>query len=132
MNHEETIKRIQSLVPSVMALEFGCEVEGWKRKGVRGVDKVICKNKEGMIQVLMCDDRQLCAWQYVSNNLKILGKPITISIVLMAIEESRDVWLGFELRNQQLILLEYWNLSKDNFNDQSEETKTFIGGLLGN
>jgi len=23
-----------------------------------------------------------------------------------------------------------WNLSKDNFNDQSDETKEFIGGLL--
>ena len=27
MPHEETIKRIQELVPSVMELEFGCVVE---------------------------------------------------------------------------------------------------------
>ena len=25
-----------------------------------------------------------------------------------------------------------WDLSKDNFNDQSEDTKTFIGNLLNN
>jgi len=60
-------------------------------------------------------------------DVKILGKPITLSVVLVALKPKIDM-------NTYVIssLLEDWNLSKDNFNDQSEETKTFIGELLNN
>ena len=61
----------------------------------------------------------------------VLGKPITLAVVLMAIRQSGNFWFGFKLREAQESILEDWNLSKDNFNDQSDETKKFIGGLLG-
>ena len=141
MNHEKTIKRIQSLVPSVLDLEFGCVVETnifpsylchfrlcyktWKS------DILVCENNEGE-QVLLS-----------INDCKILGKPITLSVVLLAIIkddglpitflEAEKVEIGHDWSNIMFHFRDMnWNLSKDNFNDQSEETKTFIGGLLGN
>ena len=64
------------------------------------------------------------------NDCTILGKPITLAVVLMAIRQSQSVWIGFKLRETQVLVLEDWNLSKDNFHDQTDETKNFIEGLL--
>ena len=143
MTHEETIKRIQELVPSVMELEFGCVVETnifpsypchfrlcyktWKS------DILVCENNEEGQALLSMSD---CT---------ILGKPITLAVVFQAIHAT--MCLRQQSYNKQETakeLVDYfatfeddvygprWNLSKDNFNDQSEETKTFIGGLLNN
>ena len=133
MTHEETIKRIQKLVPSVMALEFGCEVMYEWENGEKSKMVVVGKIGEDFIltdyQSSFCDDAN-------ETNFEILGKPITLAVVLRAINqkyiESNDVWFVYDLRQTQLSGMERWNLHKDNFNDQSEETKTFIGGLLGN
>jgi len=133
MTHEETIKRIQELVPSVMALEFGCEVMYEWENGEKSKMVVVGKIGEDFIltdyQSSFCDDAN-------ETNFEILGKPITLAVVLRAINqkyiESNDVWFVYDLRQTQLSGMERWNLHKDNFNDQSEETKTFIGGLLGN
>ena len=143
MTHEETIKRIQELVPSVMALEFGCVVETnifpsypchfrlcyktWKS------DILVCENNEGEQALISLND------------CKILGKPITLVVVLLAIDtkyiewENPDTPVAINSKGEFQVWSEtpvyknvFWNLSKDNFNDQSEETKTFIGGLLGN
>ena len=74
-------------------------------------------------------------------DVKILGKPITLSVVLRAIYEHRRQtpnwyfvtvdFTGFMQDSGNRNNVADWNLEKDNFNDQSEETKTFIGGLLG-
>jgi len=144
MNHEKTINRIQELTDG-MALEEGCEVicvseslkEQYKLNG-KGVvvsnTQVLFTNGEGRTV-------DIGFVFHHSSFFEILGKPITIAIVMLAIlkheglpityseAESGDVgndWsnLMFHFRDMN------WNLSKDNFNDQSEETKTFIGGLL--
>ena len=140
MNHKETIKQIQKLVPSIMALEFGCVVETnifpsypchfrlcyktWKS------DILVCENnKEGQALLSM-------------NDCEILGKPITLATVLLAIGTTEYAnKVGCDANGDMVKIETYedrtrtradWDLSKDNFNDQSEETKTFIGGLLGN
>jgi len=82
--------------------------------------------------------------------LEILGKPITLAVVLMAVEKftgsSDDVlyvnsvglmYIINSNKTQKDFIKQFencveWNLSQDNFNDQSEETKTFIGKLLVN
>ena len=86
---------------------------------------------------------------------KILGKPITLAVIMLAFGKAKiDVGVSVSFRNDgelahifpQGVSLKpgpiknthisvdtrqaRWNLSKDNFNDQSEETKTFIGELL--
>jgi len=65
--------------------------------------------------------------------VECISKPITIAVVLRAlreIQQKQKLWFGYELVQTQSSVLEKWNLSKDNFNDQSEETKSFIGELL--
>ena len=124
MTHEETIKRIQSLVPSVMELVLKCsECDG--DGFTDGHDIPQSHSEDG--ECLSCPVKVDCD---ICRGTGILGKPITLAVVLRAIEESKNVWVGFELRETQLSVLEDWNLSKDNFNDQSEETKTFISNLL--
>ena len=134
MIHEETIKRIQELVPESI-----------------GEDLYRC-------------NRVWEAWQMNTmseDDFEIISQPITLAVVVMAIKTlickrcrgtggTLGAGLGysecgdcggdkydlpedfagteFELGD----ILHFWELSKDNFNDQSEETKSFIGGLLGN
>ena len=50
---------------------------------------------------------------------------ITLSVVLRAI--GMENWTTYNIS----YLLHRWNLLKDNYDDQTEETKRFIGGLLG-
>ena len=148
MNHETTIKQIQSLVPEVMALEFGCEVEekpafgsGMRNDTFNGgkVFTIICKDNSGNWLYLTDGgfgrekEDNILSWH------TILGKPITLAVFLMAVNSlGEDTIIVDSFGNikfqDELVGIVYeeyvWDLSKDNFNDQSEETKTFIGGLL--
>ena len=139
MAHEETIKRIQELVPSVMDLEFGCEVENDGKKFLIYKEVI-----DGYFVAISLDKNYSTILVSKLNNQHtstvILGKPITLSVVLEAIREA-NVGFVFVTHSGTLhkkigiedtahTYLGIWNLSKDNFNDQSEETKTFIGELL--
>jgi hypothetical protein len=144
--------KIQELCPDVMELKWGCKFlygdkkaeypavfECWISRNdiVRALDLVFTQQK-----------------QIHLNNVKfeILGSPITLAVVLRAIgkhlkradyyvevgsgrfiksvrdkgvnedgsENSRDTDTGI-----------YWNLEHDTYDQQSEETKAFIGSLLG-
>jgi len=150
MNHETTIKRIQELVPSVMALEFGCEVmyktSGWGRNKYT-ITKVMRDDKYRINRLDDIYDLEDMAYGY---DFEILGKPITLAVVMLAIAteynpKNTSTFLNIDsngefcwttttdLRGGTMKVIEpiiSWNLSNDNFNDQSEETKTFIGVLL--
>jgi len=144
MTHEETIKRIQKLVPSVMALEFGCRIFNKELDQLLTVTHLSSNN-----ECINCfyDGESNTTWiwtKYLNYNFKILGKPITLAVLFQAFENNKTevelsifankILIGhYEKPNQEGYYTHcYWNLSKDNFNDQSEETKGFIGGLLGN
>jgi len=70
-------------------------------------------------------------------------KTITLTIVLRAIEKvakgtsyfvdtQGDFHEWFAPKGRlDLRTVTYWNLAKDNYDDQSDETKRFIGMLLG-
>ena len=140
MNHEETIQRIQSLVPSVTELEFGCKIN-------IGYDKDVFFVKMDDEYIYWIDnegdncDEDTIELQHL--NFEILGKPITLAVIFQAIfqsflkqNDSDSEEKGLKLDSDIISLVrghfgyKGWNLSKDNFNDQSEETKTFIGGLI--
>ena len=140
-----TIQRIQELVPDVMKLEFGCEVidEAEMLDWAKRIVFITRKPKNGLTYFKE-QDGSLFSTNGLKN-IKILGKPITLAVVLLAIEISSNTASNFffskdgEVPDERysvniglLRIMYHWNLSKDNFNDQSEETKTFIGGLLGN
>ena len=139
MNHETTIQKIQSLVPDVMKLEKGVEVFVNSNFGIQGYGNVQCvrtyTQELGSISLYGHNEN---GKDY--NVIKILGKPITLAVVLEAIREA-NVGFVFVTHSGTLhkkvgiedtahTYLGIWNLSKDNFNDQSDETKAFIGGLL--
>ena len=140
MTHEETIKRIQKLVPSVMALEFGCEVIGGafnKPMIYRNFAPDDSQYGNGDLgHYLIYKDKVGGAFS-LEKPKNIIGHPITLAIVLLALDiNSTDSrWkIGVSCNFMRIQFGEsfaLWNLSKDNFNDQSEETKSFIGGLLG-
>ena len=145
MTHEETIKRIQELTGG-MALEEGCRVEVIFFESEEKDRNTNC-SKFSEVGIITDTDNEYLdvdsnifgdilvkdivnGWlgeDYEQIHCKILGKPITLAVVLRALKPKIDM-------NTYVIssLLEDWNLEKDNFNDQSEETKGFIGGLLGN
>jgi len=129
MTHEETIKRIQELVPSIMDLEFGCEVT---KISNNLNNPVFTKGKfirmDGMRMFCLHKDNTVFETRYGDALTSILGKPITLGVVLRAIEAK----MNMKPSNRGGELIDMWNLSKDNFNDQSEETKSFIRELLGN
>ena len=119
MNHEKTIKRIQELVPSM--------VEYYK-------DSLYVPVREGAGK-----DAYYEVYDFIDENMQYV--PITLAVALMAIlkhNEPDSEEQGLKLESDIVSLVKGhfgykgWNLSKDNFNDQSEETKTFIGVLLGN
>jgi len=130
MTHEETIKRIQELTGG-MALEEGCEVD-------TGVKRIVLEKRDTTLQtyaggmVFTNKVEQL-------GNFKILGKPITLAVILNAIRKGSKVFVFTDKYGEFFEIVEplhkykylgNWNLFKDNFNDQSEETKAFITNLL--
>jgi len=162
MDNEETIKQIQKLVPSVMALEFGCVIKRYGTKeNPQNILYKVLENRALMTGIsrhdtsynkLICYDytfEQLQCFRSENEkenpikNSKILGKPITLAVVLMAIDTKYTEWENpgtpvainskgeFQDWSENPVYKNvFWNLSKDNFNDQSKETKIFIGELL--
>ena len=133
MSHDTTIKQIQELVPSVMELSFGCEMENNGKKfliykeATDGYFMAIALDKNYSTILVSKLNNQL-------TNTVILGKPITLAVVLRAIEVkykgdlfasvASNGWFHFGRERG------FWKMDKDNFNDQSDETRTFIGELL--
>ncbi len=123
MTHEETIKRIQKLVPSTVQTASHL----FKNNNLRCSHCGATSQQE--YDGLDCTEKRY--------------KPITLAVVLKATKEvvAEKMWavstdgefFGQDVSDGSPIYHDiFWNLSKDNFNDQSEETKAFIGGLLTN
>ena len=147
MNHKDTIKKIQGLVPDVMKLEFGCRIEipiyhtfnsrsngtFWRMHRLLTIDSL-----SGDL-ILNRDCRYGNKRVTRNSEMQILGKPITLAVVLRAIlkhnhpDSEAD---GLRLDSDIIFLIKDcfgfkgWDLLKDDFNDQSEKTKDFVGELL--
>jgi len=157
MNHEETIKRIQELVPSVMELKEGCWIQrNGTRENPQNILYKVLENRGIMTGISINDTsyNKLICYDYTFETLKtfrsenekenpienstILGRPITLEDVLIAIEQkgyynntTMTMYIGglVDWIDEDNNFLWNWQLNKS-FNDQSEETKTFIGELL--
>lgn len=132
-------QKIQSLVPEVMKLKFGCEIlcrvgesEHLKEKEIYvGGPMFIRKPEEKPYFRNQWD-------MHVPNDsiVEILGSPITLAVVLRAINGGQpfsaqdQAWCD-DVLNLLMHERGAWNLAKDNYGEQSPETKAFIGQLLG-
>lgn len=131
--------KIQELVPEVMELKFGCEVRKtfiksdfghsereYKQKGLylrRDRDTL---GRTIAIRVLFDGNKRPNDCDEL--DLEILGSPITLAVVLRAIGKNMtDI---YKAPDAKIDTMYKWNLEHDNYDDQSQETKDFIGSLL--
>jgi hypothetical protein len=96
-------------------------------------EDVDCKNIRVVMEGKMACDKD-----------KIIGKPLTLDRVLIALKNIKCSWLYFDIKNSNIcerdaniydyddfIFLADWNLTKPELEEQSEETQRAIYGLLG-
>jgi hypothetical protein len=143
MNGYDKLKSvIQQANPEIMELKFGCETnEGIVFTPQRGIKVEIYIEGDGRIE------------EYHVSDLKILGRPIRLADVLLALDKLRvdgidniqvdtngDIcssehikYLNGKEIQPELHNPEYWcnwNLKDDNLENQREETKQFLIKLL--
>ncbi len=136
----ETIKKIQELVPSIMELKFGCKVvdEEYGRKHIYYFGS---ENKDFVY--LHKDSKERQEWKNkFKDNFKILGRPISLEDILIALEKKgipmridtegeflkykkTDDDIGYNWIETDI----FWQLNKP-FHEQSQNTKDFIGDLI--
>lgn len=131
--------RIQELCPDVMELKFGCKVkllDYEKYPNAWGIyaGKQFWKSGEHDRELVIHPDGKLYP---MDKKIEILGSPITLAVVLRAIERAKGITgyaVGqngaFYFHGQELFKVPRWNLEHD-YDQQSEECKQFIGSLLG-
>lgn len=151
-NHLETIRAACiEANPEIMELKFGCEVDAVK--GVKtffvGRNDIEDENYFIDIDQVGSEDTQFSCEGNCSS--KILGRPIRLADVLLAIKERYKNTTGFfmnqygmfyqmidELKNPDStdsLLVKYktlgWNLRQDDLSLQSPECLAFLADLLG-
>lgn len=127
--------KIVELCPDIMELKFGCEVKEHASTGDEQIYRIL--QKHGNFYQTQAKFREDCGVATFGENagFRVLGSSITLSVVLRAIgiddktTGTMDKWR--ESAAMALDILARWNLTKDNYDDQTEETKKFIGSLLG-
>jgi hypothetical protein len=143
-NYQKLKEVIWKANPSILELKFGCEVQYGQAvftfDGYRYEDRFSHLDpKEEFISVVESPD------DYLLSDCKILGRPIQLADVLVAINKrwiksgyvvmpeiemgflsARPTEVWFMLNDKRVP----WNLKDDNLDHQSEETKTFLINLL--
>ncbi len=128
--------KIQELCPDVMELKRGTQVY-IKDTRTRFEGETVVVDYLPIEEVVWYDAGRNLNSVEKSAVKEILGSPITLAVVLRAIAnypkapyaiKSNGSWLGKwgEYKNKY-----NWNLEHDNYDQQSEECKQFIGSLLG-
>lgn len=135
MNKEETtILAIQKAVPGIMKRQFGCYV----------IVKGIREDNPGCEYDIIVDERiknGKITLGYFGNvpltEIKIIGRPITLEDVMIAIENP-SISFRYFYKDKLHIQIEkagrmlgIWQLNIP-FSDQSKETKELIGNLILN
>ena len=123
MNKLEELKAvIVKANPSIMNLEFGCEIE-YKKK----VLKVLTVRDVTYLYVLNDDDLP----EHIPLRVdlfKILGRPIRLADVLLAL--GADGFVDKEQENNIMNCLVRWEYTDDNLTHQSPETINFLHKIL--
>lgn len=146
--------KIVELMPEIMELKVGCIVavgDAMLPHTVYGIDEGIVSaylNKP-FPKSMRANDFYDCEFgKDYKGNLEILGSPITLAVVLRVIEKQNAekitkvlgvLYFGINSAGQFIFhesaTVKYtgivWNLELDSYDQQSDETKAFIGELLG-
>lgn len=121
--------------PEIVELKMGCKI----RKSRFWTDDVIFVGKDGNGKHNVWKRGYLDV-KTVSAEDKIIGRPITLADVLMAIEKfgvkleksyTAEQQVMFQSNNLYK-LVKLWNLKKNSLDNQSKETIDFLHNLLTN
>jgi len=149
---QDKIKQIRKAVikanPSILDLVFGCEVilssEEYSKqpRTLKVLDKREIKGRDTIVEIYERSNNGIGLVFYEDKgHLKIIGRPIRLADVLLAIGTNKVGCDGegnfsrvrsYEEASKRLSpkLVCKWNLRDDNLNNQSEETITFIHNLI--
>ena len=133
-NYDKLRQVIQEANPEIMKLKFGCEID---LIGMVGIDRIIYISKlEERYSACYKEDMAIHTFPdfgLVSDG-KILGRPIRLADVLMAINKISIMQIG--VFNDGTFLHKgddmgwRWNLKDNNLENQSDETKQFLIDIL--
>lgn len=129
---EEVKAKIQELVSEIMELKFGCLLKNER------LDLIIPITKErfdGDVMIRDWDGWHTPAW--VRENYTILGRPITLADVLLAVEKrvldtnraSIKKEVGYLLDKTYLTILTDWKLPQP-YDNQPEEVYELLHNIL--
>jgi hypothetical protein len=129
--------------PEIVELKFGCVVKnerhGWIQRVASDESHPVYENDESEKVVYWAISLDSATMRLGNEDWKIIGRPIRLADVLLAIEKSklyRSAELLFEgdgivsLRVGQYESSCAYDLRKDDLNSQSEETIDFFANLL--
>lgn len=135
-------QKIQSLIPEIMELKFGCELI--VLKDTKPYREWNTKVIDFVCDVIYYDDTETLGKCLRKDIKEILGRTITLANVLRAIDvhsQTNDIdvakilYVLPDAPYQAMIvvgnIVNKWNLSDDNYDHQSQECKDLIGKLLG-
>lgn len=119
--------------PSILNLEFGCEIEIEKF----GVGKYLGTTNDFPTGWFSLNQE---IYPLIGHKYKILGRPIRLADVLVAIGKDAEKSTDFDLYSDRLNIGHYdevgyythcrWNLLSDDLTKQSQECVEFIYNLL--
>lgn len=136
---DKTKQKIQELVPEIMELKFGC-YGAYKTHSqpFEFVVRVLSETAIGDIEIKNGKANYFIKKETFTN----LGRPITLADVLLAMDGHKlknfiyvpeiKKWVQTESNNGINLLpliVNMWDLTKP-YDDQSQETKDFIGSIL--
>ena len=142
MSKQEQIKTIREACikanPEIVKLKFGCLITFKTPFSDTGVYQVLEQTDES-ISCVTIENGEYRMSHFNKDNIpkydfEIIGRPIRLSDVLLAIPRSIRERLKIEHSAFGIYVKghELWNLLKDNLEDQSDETISFIHSLLTN
>lgn len=124
-NYDKLKQIIQAANPEIMELKFGCKVKfGQPKHSYFGKGIILNKNYAG--NWLIKTEVDTTTTIPDKEIKRILGRPIRLADVLLASFNTKEAYP----ENGVLIIVSKWNLSDDNLDHQSEETKQFLIDLL--
>lgn len=147
--YEDFIKRkCCEANPSIMELKFGCRVKFQQEDCPEQTGTIICRGNDDISNSYFAIDAGIVIDEegktmenighlHKTNFKEILGRPITLADVLLAINEKDGIYAccgggSFVLIGNGEIIdtVCYWNLLTD-LHGQSDETKELLAKILG-
>jgi len=135
---EQLIKKIQESVPEIMELKFGCKVNlsGYYVTVIRLLESnnytynQHTKRKYiGMQKIIEYSENFGVGRTPIGEITKIIGRDITLSDVLLALEVEHKDGCDYEWYRDEIVRL--WNKADNNLLNQSEETFNLLYKIFG-